>query len=118
VLNRPTVLLVDDDDDVRQILAIALANAFDLLVAASGVEAVKIMADRQIDLLLTDVMMPGMNGFDLADKAMLMRPELRIVYMTGYSDQLHSTRRRHGKIIPKPFKPAQMVIEIASALMS
>jgi CheY-like chemotaxis protein len=53
-------------------------------VAVSGVEAMKIMADRQVDLLLTDIMMPGMNGFDLADKAMLMRPGLRVVYMTGY----------------------------------
>jgi two-component system NtrC family sensor kinase len=117
VAPRSTVLLVEDDPDVREMLAAALSKRFKLLVADSGPQALSIIAGREIDLLLTDVVMPGMNGFDLADKAVAMRPGLRVIYMTGYADMAGSpSRARHGKLIAKPVRPAQVVSEIRSAL--
>ena len=101
-----TVLLVDDDADVRDMIAALLSKSYYLLLAASGGEAVQIVADWQIDLLLTDILMPSMNGFDLADRAVSMRPGLRVLYMTGYFDPTgDAARARHGKLITKPFKP-------------
>jgi CheY-like chemotaxis protein len=112
-----TVLLVEDDSDVRDVLAAVLSNRFHLLVAGSGAEALQIIAGQAIDLLLTDIVMPGMNGFDLADRAVAMCPGLRVIYMTGYADMAGgAARARHGKLIIKPVRPAQVVSEIRSAL--
>jgi DNA-binding NtrC family response regulator len=117
VADRHTILLVDDDSEVREMLAAVLAKSFDVLVAEHGAEAIKVITDWHVDLLLTDIIMPGMDGFDLADQAISMRPSLRVIYMTGYSDQAtNSTRAKHGKLIPKPFRTTQMVSEIKSSL--
>jgi two-component system NtrC family sensor kinase len=112
-----TVLLVEDDPDVRDVLAAVLSQRFNLLVAGSGAQALQIMAGQSVDLLLTDIVMPGMNGFELADKATAMRPGLSVIYMTGYADMAGGpARARHGKLITKPVRPAQVVSEIRSAL--
>jgi DNA-binding NtrC family response regulator len=115
--HEPTVLLVDDDSDVRCMLAISLSDGFSLLVVSNGAEALKIIARQHIDLLLTDISMPGINGFDLAEKATAMRPGLRVIYMTGHSDMAEdATRAKHGKLLTKPVRPSVLVAEIRSAL--
>jgi DNA-binding NtrC family response regulator len=112
-----TVLLVEDDADVRDVLAASLSKSFDLLVAASAADALRIIAARSVDLLVTDIVMPDMDGLDLADRATAMRPGLRVIYMTGYADpSRHSTRARHGRVIAKPFTPGRMAAEIRAAL--
>jgi DNA-binding NtrC family response regulator len=112
-----TVLLVEDDPDVRDVLAAALSKHFHLLVAGSGSQALPIIAGQPIDLLLTDIVMPDMNGFELAEKATAMRPGLRVIYMTGYADRAGGpVRARHGKLIGKPVRPVQLVSEIRAAL--
>jgi CheY-like chemotaxis protein len=113
----PTVLLTDDDPDVRDVLAAVLSKSFIVVVAANASEAVQIITDRPVDLLLTDIVMPGMNGFDLADKATAMRPGLRVIYMTGYAHMAGGPARvRHGKLITKPVRPSEIVSEIRAAL--
>jgi signal transduction histidine kinase len=112
-----TVLVVDDNADILAALAPALSKSFNVLVASDAAEAMRIIGNQPIDLLLTDIVMPGMNGLDLADRARSIRPDLRIIYMTGYSeDARHAERPMHGKLIPKPFRPAAMVAEVKSAL--
>jgi CheY-like chemotaxis protein len=112
-----TVLLVEDDSDVRDVLAAVLSERFNLLVAGSGAQALQIMAGQPVDLLLTDIVMPGINGFELADKATAMRPGLRVIYMTGYAGMAGSPApARHGKLLAKPVRPAQVVSEIRAAL--
>jgi PAS domain S-box-containing protein len=83
-----TVLLVEDDELVRkQVLALLRRDGYEVLVAANAGEALLISEQRpQIDLLLTDVVMPIMNGRQLAERLRVQYPKLPVVYMSGYHD--------------------------------
>jgi CheY-like chemotaxis protein len=84
-----TVLLVEDEQQVRSLTRTMLASrGYHVLEAASASEALKLIAehDRPIDLLLTDIVMPGMNGADLAREAAGARPALRVLFMSGYTE--------------------------------
>src|SRR6185437_14223907 len=83
-----TILLVEDDTDVRAYLAEVLRSLDYRVTAVANVQAALDMLaqkDRKIDLLLTDIIMPGGNGRELAQTAERMRPGIQVLYMTGYS---------------------------------
>jgi len=104
-----TILVVEDQPATAQITRILLESwGYRVLEARGGVEALGIydQCDGAIDLLLTDVIMPGMNGPQLAEELLNRNPELRIVYMSGYpSDEL---KDRANAFLPKPFNPASL----------
>lgn len=84
-----TILLVEDQPDVRMLIAHTLrASGHAVLEAGSGPEALKLCADQTapLDLLISDVVMPGMSGPEVAMRALRLRPELRIIYISGYVD--------------------------------
>src|SRR6266478_514130 len=83
-----TVLMVDDDADVLATLAAIVKSAGHRVVqASSGITALDILdRDLSIDLMVTDVIMPGLNGFNLAQMARLRRHSLRVLYLSGYCD--------------------------------
>jgi two-component system, cell cycle sensor histidine kinase and response regulator CckA len=108
-LEGETVLLVEDEAVVRESTARVLAkHGYDTIVAASPEEALELSNDpgRAIDVLLTDVVMPEMSGIALAEKLASSRPDLRVIFMSGYS---HDLVVRHGAsaegivLIEKPF---------------
>lgn len=80
------VLVIDDDDVVRTTARHHLEDLdYEVIAAASGAEALDILArDESIDVLFTDVIMPGMNGGELAEKARQMRPDLKVLFTSGY----------------------------------
>jgi two-component system, cell cycle response regulator CpdR len=79
------VLVVDDDADVRAVVASILAEAGVIVVSVgSACEALAMLRASCMALLLTDVVMPGMNGIELAEAACTMQPRLRVIFMTGY----------------------------------
>jgi DNA-binding NtrC family response regulator len=83
-----TILVVEDDEDVRSYLIDTLSDlGYDVLYAADSAAALRILGERGalIDLMLTDVVLPGMNGRQLAREAQVVRPGLKVLYMTGYS---------------------------------
>lgn len=84
---RLTLLLVDDEDRVRASTATILANiGYDVIETASGEEALKILAgDDPIDAVLTDYLMPGMSGAELAAELAARRPSLPVLIVTGYA---------------------------------
>jgi CheY-like chemotaxis protein len=91
---RPRILVVDDEAGIRAFLTRALSRVeCELVVAASGSEAVDLF-DRAapIDLLLTDLLMPGMNGLELGRRLRQQIPDLPVVYLTGDSDALFDER--------------------------
>ncbi len=72
-----TILFVDDDPELRAIAATALAApGCAILTASDGYEAIRILADHWVSLLITDIKMPGINGFELARQARVMRPNI------------------------------------------
>jgi CheY-like chemotaxis protein len=112
---------VEDDDEVRTFVTETLRGLnYRVLEAADGEAAlVFVRQPDPIDLLLTDVMMPGMNGRALGDAAQRHRPGLRILYMTGYSRNaiIHQGRLDPGvSLIQKPFSENALAARVHGAL--
>ncbi len=117
-----SILLVEDDHDVRIYLAETLrASNYNVIEAANGEKALEALAayDGEIHLLLTDVVMPGMNGRRLAEAAKARRPDLKILFMTGYS---RNAIVHHGRLDPgvdllqKPITGDQLASKIKTIL--
>jgi signal transduction histidine kinase/CheY-like chemotaxis protein len=114
-----TVLLVDDDPAVRTTIAAVLGDlGYDVRDAGGGADALDLLRrDNRIDVLLTDVVMPGMNGAELARLALAMRPELTVLFMSGYvePEEITGALRRH-RLVRKPFLPEDLATQIEAAL--
>jgi PAS domain S-box-containing protein len=106
---RETVLVVEDDDDVRVYTVECLQElGYQVLEAHDGPSALRLLAlhGKPIDLLFTDVVMPGMSGSDLAAEARKVQPHLKVLYTSGYTRNavVHNGRLDHGvEMIVKPF---------------
>ena len=88
-----TILFVEDDSAVRDIIMQMLyQRGFAVLTAADAYDAIRILSERQVDVLFTDIMMPGMDGVELAKQARLIQPGIKVLFETGYA-QLATTRR-------------------------
>ena len=116
-----TVLVVEDDSDVRAYLADVLRGLDYRVIAAPNAEAALdlLRSDKTVDLLLTDIIMPGWNGRELAKEAELLRPGLRVLYMTGYSRNavVHQGRLDEGvDLVQKPVSQAQLATRVRTAL--
>jgi CheY-like chemotaxis protein len=95
-----TILVVDDEPSLRTlVVAILQPRGYTMLEAGSGAEALQVSQSfsGRIDILLTDVIMPGMNGRELAEAITAKRPETRIIYMSGYTDNAIA---HHGVLDP------------------
>ena len=112
------ILVVDDDDEVRPLAAVILKNAgFAVLEAADGDQAFRLLERHpEIALLFTDIVMPGIDGLALADRAKALRPALKVLYATGYSALLGAARPMHGVVLQKPYKPRELEASIRQAL--
>ena len=117
-----TILVVEDDRDVREVaLAVLEGAGYRVLEAASGDDAYQLLLahpDLEIDLLFTDVVMPGMNGRALADRIRAKRPEIRVLYTTGYKRGAvaHNMLDRGAAFLPKPFTVEQLAAKVRSTL--
>lgn len=105
---RYRVLVVDDHPPVLEIAAAILEEmGCRTLTAATGEEACQLFAAQPgVDLLLTDVFLPGMDGAELAGRLAALQPELRVIFMSGYSDEEvaeHGLDRASAHFLPKPF---------------
>ena len=117
-----TVLLVEDEDMVRNLCARILGDlGYKVMQARNGAEAVAAAQKygERIDLLLTDVVMPGMNGSELATQLFLHHPEMKVLFMSGYTDDAIV---RHGVLdegvlfIGKPYTPLALARKVREIL--
>ena len=117
-----TVLMVEDDQGVRGAAAQILRDAgYEVLVAASGPEALALFRqhDGPIQLLLTDVVMPAMSGRDLADDLALERPDMKVLFMSGYADNAivhHGVLDPGVDLLDKPFMRTTLLGKVRMVL--
>jgi CheY-like chemotaxis protein len=119
---RRTVLLVDDTELVRTLAQFVLSEAgYETHTAESGAAALAFLKSRKvpIDVLVTDLTMPQMNGFELMGEVQKLSPATRIVLMTGYldpSDAEQGETPRPDLVISKPFRPPELLKAVDSVL--
>ncbi|HEX8280217.1 MAG TPA: ATP-binding protein [Chthoniobacterales bacterium] len=120
--NYETVLVAEDDDIVRELVCDVLQEeGYNVLCAPDGVEALRVARefDGEIHLLVTDVIMPHMNGTELAEQICLLRPDVKVLYVSGYSDNDISD---HGivdsgiELLQKPFTPQTLARKIRDVI--
>jgi len=120
---KGTILICEDEDAVRMFAARALENkGYTVLQAASGEEAMDILRDesQSVDLLVSDVVMPNMDGPALVEAARRIRPEMRIVFISGYAEEVfrQSLGQSSGEFafLPKPFSLKQLAETVKDSL--
>jgi two-component system cell cycle sensor histidine kinase/response regulator CckA len=115
-----TVLVVEDEGPLRTVARRVLKGAgYDVLAAANAEEALRIaqeVGDR-IDIVFTDVVMPGMNGGELVERLLSLYPRMKVVFTSGYTDEkLARSGVGDHRFLPKPYEPAQLTAIIRSVL--
>ena len=119
---RETVLLAEDDPSVRAIVADVLTQkGYRVLRAADGQAALEMARGQpgKIDLLVTDIVMPGMTGRELAEALTAARPGLRVLYMSGYTDDAvvrHGVLAEEMHYLQKPFSPRALASKVREVL--
>jgi CheY-like chemotaxis protein len=115
-----TVLLAEDEEGVRQLAIESLERrGYRVLPAASGEEAIKLASayEGTIHLLLTDVVMPGMKGPELAERLRAMRPGIKVLLMSGYAaDVVTPADLKEALLLTKPFAPAALLKAVRATL--
>ena len=110
------ILLVEDDESLRKFLAQALARAgHDVIDFGDGQDAWLHLKESVFDLLLTDIVMPGMDGIELAKRAAEMNAAMKIMFITGFAAvALHpaSNAPKQAKVLSKPFHLREIVAEV------
>jgi DNA-binding NtrC family response regulator len=117
-----TILVVEDETSVRNLVERVLkSRGYNVLSAEHGTHALQLAADpdRGVDLVLTDIVMPAMSGRELVEALQLSRPELRVLYMSGYTDDEIMRRGLHDvstSFIQKPFTAETLAVQVRRVL--
>lgn len=119
---KETILVVEDEPEVRQFAVQALESyGYNVIEANDGDEGLEICRQmgEDIDLVVTDVVMPRMGGREMANRVLRMRPDMRFLFMSGYTDNaltLNGVLEPHVRFIEKPFSPEGMAKRVREAL--
>jgi DNA-binding response OmpR family regulator len=116
-----TILLVDDDPAMRRLPSVLLKReGFEILEASSGTEALEILKTETPDLILLDIMMPDMDGFEVCE-AIRENPrtaDVPVIMLSAVSDQVRDSTIRVDDYLTKPFRPQELVPKVKSFLKS
>jgi CheY-like chemotaxis protein len=117
-----TILLVEDEQVVRDLVAQVLQSAgYTVLEATSGEQALQMSSAHRgpIHLLLADVVLPGLSGPEVAAQLAATRPDMRVIYMSGYAPEIivrYGISEKHRLFLQKPFTPATLLAHVREAL--
>ncbi len=115
-VERQVILVVDDDPSVLALVAtIATRGGYEVLTAASGREALQITAERYVDLLVTDLAMPGMDGSELIQRIKSLGTISRFLVLSGWAD---AVRGLGAPSLAKPFSPDELLHKIRDVIAS
>jgi two-component system, cell cycle response regulator CpdR len=116
----PRILLAEDDNDMRRFLAKALQNAgFEVTSYDNGLSAYHRLREEPFELLLTDIVMPEMDGIELARRAAELDPDIKIMFITGFAAVVlnsDSNAPKHAKVLSKPIHLRELVNEVQKLL--
>jgi signal transduction histidine kinase len=128
VVGRPRgeekILLVEDDAMVRRLVRETLrSRGYEVLEAGSAEDALRLVQSEnpEVDLLLTDLVMPGLGGRELAELLLARRPGLPVLYMSGYSEEMTSRQGRlesDAAFLPKPFSVEELLLKVRMVIRS
>jgi len=116
------ILLAEDDHSMRGFLSMALTSAGHSVKACEdGLEALRALeGGEDFDLLLSDIVMPGMDGIELSQKAVALRPALKVMFITGFAavamDQQKNIEDASAKVLSKPFHLNDLVEQVETIL--
>jgi PAS domain S-box-containing protein len=117
---RETILLVEDEEQLRNVLARVLrGRGYTVLEADNGQAALELLSTADVDLLLTDVVLPQVSGRDLAEEAQRLKPHVRVLFMSGYTDDtiLRAELLHHGvALLQKPFTTVTLARKVREIL--
>jgi PAS domain S-box-containing protein len=115
-----TILVVEDEPSVRKLTTRTLSSAgYQVLAASTGEEALRTLEGRDADLLLTDVIMPGMNGHELARRILESHREIKVLFTSGYTDDERLVREisaSHVAFLPKPYAREALTLKVREVL--
>ncbi|KEO91733.1 response regulator [Erythrobacter longus] len=112
---NPRILLAEDEEAMRAYLERALTKAgFDVVSVDRGTEAVPLLEQESFDLLLSDIVMPEMDGIELAQRCAEVSPRTKVMFITGFAAvSLRASREQpHAKVLSKPFHLRDLVLEV------
>lgn len=109
------ILLAEDEDAMRTYLARALENAgYGVISVDRGTSAIPLLENEHFDLLLSDIVMPEMDGIELAQRCAEIAPRTKVMFITGFAAvSLRASREQpHAKVLSKPFHLRDLVLEV------
>jgi len=121
---RETILLAEDNQEVRTLLSQMLETlGYEVITACDGVEgeALFISQAERIALMISDIVMPGMNGVELAHLCLKLKPDLKVLLISGHNDEIvyfRGKRQPHLRMLNKPFSPQRLAAEVRALLES
>ncbi|MEO8035941.1 MAG: response regulator, partial [Acidobacteriota bacterium] len=114
------ILIVDDEEVLRDVLEVVLRReGFDVVLASSGEEALNLLDREEVDLIILDIMLPGISGIDTLRSIRISNPNLPVIVITAFSSIDGAIEAmKHGAFhyIPKPFKNEEVVLTVNKAL--
>lgn len=116
------ILVVDDEEQVRSVIQKILETfGYKVTVAANGEEGLRLaLGDSELELVLTDVVMPIMGGFDMITQLLAERPDIEVIFMSAYTgdEQLaEQVSAGRARFLAKPFKPSELDRKVKLALL-
>lgn len=114
----PRILIAEDDRSMRQFISMALENAgYETKACADGMEAYEaLQSDEGFDILLADIVMPGMDGIELSKKAKALYPGIKVMFITGFAAVAQGKTSEDEKLLSKPFHLNDLVSRIDDLL--
>lgn len=115
------VLVVEDDPSLRKLVCAILASAgYAVIETQSSLDAVdKAMEDGLIDIMVSDVVMPKMNGQEVYEKVKFLQPQIKVLFMSGYTENIiaeHGIKEQHIQILQKPFVAEDLLRKVREVL--
>lgn len=114
---QETILVVDDEPSLSSMLNALLSEyGYRLLQASSAEQALQLLQTNHVDLIISDIKMPGMDGDELAEQVQNLYPHIKLQLVSGYSDQIESDRVLHKRVLFKPYNTNEMLKRVQDLL--